>query len=64
MDANSSGEDDFGAWVAYCKAKKNSEGSRVDDGGAKKVRDKVKVGGRILNGISKKHGPEGQMTLA
>ena len=44
VDVNSNDEGDFAAWTAYRKAKKEN-GQKVDDGGAKKGKDKVEGGG-------------------
>ena len=37
-DANSNGDDDFAAWVAYRKAKKKGARGRVEEGEQKKVK--------------------------
>ena len=55
-DANSNEDGDFASWAAYRKAKKKGEKKKVDDGGPKKVKDKVKGGVHILNDVTKNAG--------
>ena len=55
VDSNSNDQDDFAAWDAYRKARKNDKGN-AKVGGATKMEGEVKEGGRTPNGIEQNTG--------
>ena len=57
MDATSNEDDNFVAWLARRKARKEAEKGKAEDGGLYEVTDEAKGGDQLSNGANKNKGP-------